>query len=100
MGIMALSKNCRRLGRGAAGASIFLGLSVSPTLAAGPAATYHVEKTRAPGGDGGWDYLKVDEPAHLLSIPRGNRVMVVDISSGKLALRNHLASRASTGSHS
>jgi YVTN family beta-propeller protein len=36
------------------------------------------------GGDGGWDYLQVDSPAHRLYITRGARVDVVDTQSGKL----------------
>jgi YVTN family beta-propeller protein len=52
--------------------------------AAAAGATYHVETTWSLGGDGGWDYLTVDGSAHLLYITRGNRVMVVDLGSGKL----------------
>jgi YVTN family beta-propeller protein len=36
------------------------------------------------GGDGGWDYLLADPPAHRLYITRGARVDVVDTQSGKL----------------
>jgi YVTN family beta-propeller protein len=46
---------------------------------------YRVLDTWKLGGDGGWDYLTVDSAAHLLYITRGNRVMVVDLQSGKLA---------------
>jgi YVTN family beta-propeller protein len=45
---------------------------------------YQVVQTWKLGGDGGWDYLTVDAPAHLLYITRGNRVMVVDVNSGQL----------------
>jgi YVTN family beta-propeller protein len=44
---------------------------------------YKLEQTWKLGGDGGWDYLTVDSHAHLLYIARANRVMVVDITSGK-----------------
>src|SRR5881394_4364497 len=45
---------------------------------------YHVRRTYALGGDGGWDYI-VPEPAqHRIFIGRTNRVMVVDADSGKL----------------
>lgn len=37
------------------------------------------------GGDGGWDYLNVDEQAHRLYIARGTRYMVVDLDQSKLA---------------
>src|SRR5215470_74934 len=47
-------------------------------------AGYHVLKTYALGGDGGWDYI-VPEPAqHRLFIGRTNRVMVVDENTGNL----------------
>ena len=45
---------------------------------------FQVEKTWHIGGDGGWDYLKVDPGAHRLYIARGNRVQVVDTENGKL----------------
>ncbi len=35
------------------------------------------------GGDGGWDYLNVDEGAHRLYIARGTGYMVVDLDTGK-----------------
>jgi YVTN family beta-propeller protein len=46
---------------------------------------YKVIDTWKLGGDGGWDYLTVDSAAHLLYITRGNRVMVVDLATGKQA---------------
>ena len=39
---------------------------------------YKVVKKVALGGDGGWDYLKVDAEARRLYISRSTRVMVVD----------------------
>jgi len=36
------------------------------------------------GGDGGWDYLTADSSSRRLYIARNNRVMVVDLDSGKL----------------
>ena len=47
--------------------------------------SYKVQATWTLGGDGGWDYLTIDSAAHLLYITRGNRVMVVDLQTGKLA---------------
>jgi YVTN family beta-propeller protein len=35
------------------------------------------------GGDGGWDYLLADPPAHRLYITRGPQVLVLDTSTGK-----------------
>lgn len=37
------------------------------------------------GGEGGWDYLNIDSPAHRLYITRGARVDVLDTKTGKLA---------------
>jgi YVTN family beta-propeller protein len=47
--------------------------------------SYKVQATWPLGGDGGWDYLTIDSTAHLLYITRGDRVMVVDLQTGKLA---------------
>ena len=35
------------------------------------------------GGEGGWDYLVVDSPAHRLYVTHGPRVEVLDIRTGK-----------------
>ena len=70
----------------AIGRSIFcvavLGLLCATSLA--QTKTLRVEQTWHIGGDGGWDYLKVDPGAHRLYIARGNRVQVVDTQTGKL----------------
>jgi YVTN family beta-propeller protein len=50
-----------------------------------PASAYHVVKKIPLGGEGGWDYLSVDEAARRLYITRGNRVTVVDLEKGTLA---------------
>src|SRR5690349_1556641 len=36
------------------------------------------------GGEGGWDYLRVDPDAKRIYIARGDHMMVVDETSGKL----------------
>jgi DNA-binding beta-propeller fold protein YncE len=36
-------------------------------------------------GDGGWDYLTVDEATNRLFVSHGTRVQVVDLNTGKLA---------------
>jgi len=46
--------------------------------AAPPEGGYHLIKKVTLGGDGGWDYLKVDSEARRLYISRGTHVMVVD----------------------
>jgi DNA-binding beta-propeller fold protein YncE len=35
------------------------------------------------GGDGGWDYLLADPPAHRLYVTRGPQVLVIDTNTGK-----------------
>src|SRR5579864_8466459 len=45
----------------------------------------HVIKTYKLGGDGGWDYLKMDSDSRRLFISRGTHVMVIDADSGKPA---------------
>lgn len=43
----------------------------------------HIIKTYKVGGDGGWDYLKLDPESHRLFISRATHVMVIDTESGK-----------------
>jgi YVTN family beta-propeller protein len=64
---------------------------VLATLATLPMATYaadapkyHILRTMALGGDGGWDYLTFDPAGHRLFIARSTRVMVVDVAAGQL----------------
>jgi DNA-binding beta-propeller fold protein YncE len=47
-------------------------------------ATYHITHTWSLGGEGSWDYVVPDPPAHRIFIGRQNRVMVVDDGSGQL----------------
>jgi DNA-binding beta-propeller fold protein YncE len=61
--------------------TVLLALSLAAMAQAAPG--YKVVKTWKLGGDGGWDYLTVDNDAHRLFIARATRVMVVDINSGK-----------------
>lgn len=44
---------------------------------------YRVVKQWKIGGSGGWDYLTVDAAAHRLYVTHGNRVEVLDSTSGK-----------------
>lgn len=57
-----------------------LAVSSASALAQGP---YRVLTQWKLGGEGGWDYLAVDAPAHRLYVTHGNRVEVVDTRSGK-----------------
>jgi YVTN family beta-propeller protein len=45
---------------------------------------YHIIKRLKVGGDGGWDYLTVDEAARRLYISRSTHVMVIDIDTDKV----------------
>jgi hypothetical protein len=47
-------------------------------------ASFKLQNTWKLGGDGSWDYLTVDAKAQILYIARLNRVMLIDIRSGKL----------------
>ncbi|MGC2423346.1 MAG: YncE family protein [Nitrospirota bacterium] len=61
-------------------ASLFI---CTPAYASGPG--YHIIKRIQVGGEGGFDYLKVDPGARRLYISRGTHVMVLDIDTDKLA---------------
>src|SRR5271154_367130 len=61
--------------------SLFVFLLVKFASAADPG--YHVIKTYKLGGDGGWDYLKLDSSSRRLYISRATHVMVIDADSGK-----------------
>lgn len=52
-------------------------------LLAAPAPGYKIVKTYKLGGEGGWDYLTLDNSGERLYISRATRVMVVDVQSGK-----------------
>jgi DNA-binding beta-propeller fold protein YncE len=55
------------------------------TCAVAADAGYHVVKTYALGGEGGWDYLMLDSPSRRLYISRATHVIVIDADSGKSA---------------
>jgi len=65
---------------------ILVGLSLlsclTAAVAAAPASTYHLIKTIAVGGEGGWDCLTIDRSAHRLYIARSNRITIVDVEKG------------------
>src|SRR5579864_6605814 len=50
---------------------------------AGSAPGYHLVKTYQVGGEGGWDYLTLDDAARRLYISRATHVIVLDVDSGK-----------------
>jgi YVTN family beta-propeller protein len=45
---------------------------------------YHIIDRWKIGGEGGWDYMTADGPAHRLYLAHGPRVDVVDTTNGKL----------------
>jgi DNA-binding beta-propeller fold protein YncE len=49
-----------------------------------PGPGLHLVKTYAVGGEGWWDYLKIDPDSRRLYISRGTHVMVMDADSGKV----------------
>jgi hypothetical protein len=60
-------------------AAIFCVASFSHEATPAPAGSgYHVIKTVAVGGDGGWDYVYVDSDARRVYVSRGTHTMVVD----------------------
>jgi len=63
---------------------LLLSLVAAPSLAAQSSQSYEITHTYNVGGDGGWDYVVPDAPNHRLFIGRQNRVMVVDMNSGRL----------------
>src|SRR5882724_13022399 len=58
-----------------------LGLFVAPSLGTD---SYQITKKIPVPGQGGWDYLKVDESARRLYVSHGTEVEVLDVDSGKL----------------
>ena len=45
---------------------------------------YKVARRMPVGGDGRWDYLRVDPDAHRIYVTRGSHLMVVDENTGKV----------------
>jgi DNA-binding beta-propeller fold protein YncE len=62
---------------------IFCVLAISANAFAGGSG-YHVIKRLKVGGEGGWDYLAVDESARRLYISRSTHVMVIDLDTDKV----------------
>jgi YVTN family beta-propeller protein len=64
-------------------AALLCGLLAAPAQLAAQQ-PYKILDTWKLGGDGGWDDLRVDPPAHRLYLTHGTRVDVVDTQTGKL----------------
>ena len=71
-----------RLTRPIASAALAAGLIAVPTHISAQQPYKIIDKWKI-GGDGGWDYLLADPPAHRLYITRGPQVLVVDTATGK-----------------
>jgi len=54
-------------------------LGTGGALVRGADAPYHLIKEIPVGGDGGWDYLSVDEAGRRLYVSHGTKVVVIDI---------------------
>ena len=65
------------------GAALAMSVALIAAAAAPSLGGYHLIRRVVLGGEGGWDYLTVDEPTHRLFISRATRVLVVDADSGK-----------------
>jgi len=65
-------------------ALVFACLLAPGAFAAPQAGSYHVIRRIPVGGEGGWEYLRVDPDTHRIYISRGNHMMVVDENSGKV----------------
>lgn len=65
-------------------ALVFACLLAPGAFAAPQAGSYHVIRRIPVGGEGGWDYLRVDPDTHRIYLSRGNHMMVVDENSGKV----------------
>jgi len=63
---------------------VALGSIVSRASAKAELGKFHETTRFKLGGEGGWDYLTVDPDAQRLYVARSNRIMVIDVDSGKL----------------
>ena len=54
-------------------------LSLAPVPGRAAEVNYHLIKAIPVGGDGGWDYLSVDETARRLYVSHATKVVVIDI---------------------
>jgi YVTN family beta-propeller protein len=59
-------------------------LVAAPVAAAEPAVSYHLARTYALGGNGGWNYLTYDSDSHRVFVSRATHVMVVDPRTGSI----------------
>ncbi len=68
-----------------AGQWILLAIAAPLIVSAAPqGSTYKIVRRIPVGGEGGWDYIKVDPDARRLYVSRSTHMMVVDENSGKV----------------
>ena len=79
---MSMQRNLQILSRAFVAAALLCGVLAAP-VSISAQQPYKVIDHWKIGGDGGWDYLIVDPPAHRLYLTRGARVDVVDTQTGK-----------------
>jgi YVTN family beta-propeller protein len=59
-------------------------VTATGAIAGPPASGFKVLRRMPLGGEGGWDYLRVDADAKRIYVSRGSHLMIVDETSGKL----------------
>ena len=64
--------------------SLLISVAFAGSLSAQNAGGYSITHTYAVGGDGSWDYIVPDVAQHRVFVGRQDRVMVVDVTNGKL----------------
>jgi DNA-binding beta-propeller fold protein YncE len=64
--------------------AVSAGVVFSVSGARAAASDYKIVRRMPVGGEGNWDYLKVDPDAHRIYLSRGTHTMVVDETSGKV----------------
>jgi YVTN family beta-propeller protein len=79
---MTIQSSFRLFARSFAAAALLCGLLAAPALLSAQQPYKILDRWKI-GGDGGWDYLLVDSPAHRLYLTRGARVDVLDTQTGK-----------------
>jgi len=63
---------------------VLISLCAAQIASGQSAGSYQITRTFALGGDGSWDYIVPAPDQHRIYIGRQNRVMVVDVTDGKL----------------
>ena len=66
------------------GLLFLVGLTVCAATVHADVPKYGVIAKWQVGGDGGWDYVSMDSPNHMLYLSRGTHMMVVDTETGKV----------------